>query len=254
MAQALDEANTQRKELEQTIEKEAQAEIDAYFDPTQTFGVAVGNAGWHQGTVGIVASRLCSRYHRPAIVIGFDKHGNGRGSCRSIDQLDILAALNQCREHLVTFGGHTMAAGVSIRIEQLEAFAGSFNRVCKQMLEGRDLRPTQRVDAWIQFGDTDWALLHSMDALRPFGLGNPTPNWGVRGVTLAGPARQVGKRGGHWKLSLAQGGSVHDAVAFNMGQYPIPQGRIDVVFQARPNTFRGGEAIELHVQDLRPSV
>jgi single-stranded-DNA-specific exonuclease len=251
LAKELDETNRERRNIEQAIQAEAQAQIDAAFDPATTFGIALGQKGWHQGTVGIVASRLCSRYFRPSVVIGFDENGFGRGSCRSIPDLDILGVLEECSAHLLSFGGHTMAAGLSLDIGHLEAFAKQFNAVCAERLAGRELRPVQKVDAWIQFGETDWRLLESLNELRPFGMGNPTPTWGARGVSLAGPPLKVGKDARHWKLSLAQGGSVHEAVAFNMGQYPIPDGNIDVLFQARPNTFRGGNAIELHIQDLR---
>jgi single-stranded-DNA-specific exonuclease len=252
-AEVLDAANQERKAIEQAIQIDARKRIDSSFDPEKSFGLVVGDAGWHQGTVGIVASRLCSRYYRPSIVIGFDETGLGRGSCRSIADFDMLAALDVCKAHLVTFGGHTMAAGVTIKSENLAAFAEQFNVVCAGMLEGRDLRPVQRVDAWVQFGEVDASLLEAMSSLHPFGMGHPTPVWGARGVSLAGPARKVGKEGRHLKLRLAQGGSVHEAVAFNQGAYPIPEGKIDVVFQVRANTFRGGDAVELHVQDIRPS-
>lgn len=253
LAQELDDTNRERRRIEQLIQADAQQQIDADFKADSTFGIVLGKEGWHQGTVGIVASRLCSRYFRPSVVIGFDKNGFGRGSCRSIPGFDLLEVLECCSEHLLTFGGHTMAAGLSLNIDHLEAFAEQFNRLCTERLAGREMRPVQKVDAWLQFGDTDWRLLEALDSLRPFGMGNPTPTWGVRGVSLAGPAKQVGKDARHWKLRLAQGGSVHEAVAFNMGQVPIPEGKIDVLFQARPNTYRGGNAIELHVQDLRPS-
>ncbi|MBL7077191.1 MAG: single-stranded-DNA-specific exonuclease RecJ [Kiritimatiellae bacterium] len=253
LAHELDDANKERREIEDGIRVAAEEQIDASFDPDAVFGVVAADVDWHVGTIGIVASRLVGKYRRPAIVIGIDDEGNGRGSGRSIEGLNLVEMLDACEDLLETHGGHAMAAGLNIRAENVDAFRKRFNALCSAQLKGTDLRPSQRVDAWISLGEVDRELYEQSLRLKPCGMGNPKPVWGARHVQVAGPPRRVGKEGAHLKLLLASGRTQLDAIGFGLGPYELPEGPIDIVFEIAEDTYRGHGALQLILKDLAPS-
>jgi single-stranded-DNA-specific exonuclease len=167
VAQRLDASNRDRQAVEAAILQEVLREMDQQFDPGQHFGLVVGRKGWHTGVIGIVASRLVQRYNRPSIVIGFDEDGTGKGSCRSIDGFDLVGGLSQCAQHLVKFGGHTMAAGLEIERANLEPFQEAFNAAAAGALRGTDLRPVQAIDSWVGLGDVDDRLFETSSGCGP---------------------------------------------------------------------------------------
>jgi len=248
LADLLESTNRERRRLEDAVRLEAEGELETRFDPRRDFGIVVGREGWHAGTIGIVASRLSSRYCRPAVVIAFDESGMGKGSCRSIDEIDLVAALEKCSKDLVSYGGHKMAAGLVISRDRLEPFAERFNAVCAEDLAGRDLRRVQSIDAWISLAEADRRLLAALDVLRPFGVGNPTPVLGTRKVTAVGPPRKVGRD--HLKMLLARGGNQFDAIGFGMAGRQVPEGPMDVVFHLEEDTYKGRGALQLNLRDF----
>lgn len=252
-ARELEAANQERKQIEGLMLKSAQRDIEAQLPGGDLFGLVVGRSDWHLGTAGIVASRLVGRYGRPAVVLAIDADGRGRGSCRSIECLDILDALHACEDLLVKFGGHKMAAGIEVDAARVPALRERFNAACRQRLAGADLRPVQTVDAWIRLAEADQRLLQGLNRLRPLGCGNPEPHWGVRNVRLAAPASRVGREQQHLKLLVAQGGSQLPAVGFNLGGLRVPDGELDIVFQVRESWRGPGEGVDLEIADLRPS-
>jgi single-stranded-DNA-specific exonuclease len=251
IARELDAANRERQALEAQILREAQAEIDAAYDPAAHFGLVVGRAGWHAGVIGIVASRLAARYRRPVAVIAFDEDGAGRGSCRSIEDYHLLRGLEQCREHLLTFGGHEMAAGLEIERGRLDAFRAAFNVAAARELSARDLRPVQPVHAWLELEQVDWELLAAVEQLEPFGQDNPQPVFAARGVRLAQPPRRVGEK--HLRLTLAAGDKQYPAIGFGLGERVIPEGPLDVAFYLQRDNFNGADALQLNLRDFRPA-
>jgi len=252
LAEELNDANEERKRVEDAIRVEAEREIDEYFSAETDFGLVVAREGWHIGTLGIVASRLSKRYVRPAVVIGIEEDGRGRGSCRSIEGLDMVAALGECAGELEKFGGHCMAAGLTVKPGRIASFKERFNAVCAVRLEGTDLRPVERVDAWLDaLGEADTRLFEATEQLRPFGMANPRPVWGVRDVAVLGAPRVVG--GKHLKMCVAGGGSRMDGIAFGMGDREVPDGNLDVVFQLQTNTYMGQTSLQLNIRDFRPT-
>ena len=233
------------------IRDQATQEIDRWFNPKEHFGIVVGREGWHVGTIGIVASRLTSRYYRPSVVIGFDEHGKGSGSCRSIAEMDVVQALESCRHLLDSFGGHRMAAGLVLDRANLNAFAESFNTACAGQLQAADLRPKETIDAWITLDQANDDLMKEIHRLKPLGTGHPAPVWGCRNVSIAGQPRVVG--GHHLKLRLCAGATAIDAIAFNMGDRSLPTGPMDVLFELEENEFRGIRSRQLRLRDFRPS-
>lgn len=248
LAEELDRSNRERQDVEARTLKEALEDLEGRFDPARDFGLVVGRAGWHPGVIGIVASRILQRYHRPVVVLALDEDG-GRGSCRSIDGFDMMSGLARCSAELKKYGGHTMAAGLELKPGRLDAFSKQFNQAAKEILGGIDLRPIQRIDAWVALDEVDDALADALGRMRPFGVGNPTPNWGARGVRLLGPPRVVGQN--HLKLLLAAGGRQLEAMGWGMGDRTLPDSPLDIVFQLRRDRFRDQERLVLHLQDVR---
>lgn len=254
LAQELDAANADRKSIENGILEDAVAELGKTFDEGSSYGLCVGKEGWDIGVVGIVASRLCRKYNRPSVVIAFDDKGEGRGSCRSIQNVDLVEVLKECSDTLDSYGGHSMAAGLGLTRDSLEEFNVSFNKLCAERLRGNDLRPVQQVDAWLKnLGEADSTLYNSLERMRPFGCGNPTPVWGVRHVTCVGQPRRVGADGDHLKLTLASGRTQMDAIGFRMGDIEVPQEPMDVLFELDENSFRGNVSLQMKIKDLRAS-
>ena len=183
-------------------------------------------------------------------MIALDGEGGGRASGRSVEGVNLVEMLDACEDLLETHGGHAMAAGLNIRADKVEAFRERFNALCSAQLKGTDLRPAQRVDAWIALGEVDRELFDQSQRLRPCGMGNPKPVWGARHVQIAGKPRRVGKDGAHLKLLLAAGRTQLDAIGFGLGPCKLPDGPIDIVFEIAEDTYRGHGQLQLILKDL----
>lgn len=263
IAKKLDEANRARQALETQILEEAVEEINGYFNPALHYGIVIGRRSWHVGVIGIVASRLAGKYHRPAIVIGFDEQGAGRGSARSIEGYNILNGLTACQNLLTVWGGHEMAAGMELNEKNYAQFKQLFNQAAEAELKDKNLRSVQTVNAWIQLSDVLDENFNALERLAPFGQNNPKPVFAARGVEVAGLPRVVGKKHlrftvseGKIKLNAiafnrAEGATNHAGSAINAAEQKIPEGLIDIVFHIRKNSFNGAENLELNVLDYR---
>ena len=251
IAAALDAANRERQQIESKICSEARAEIDSFFDDSTHFGLVTGRQGWHPGVIGIVASRLAATYQRPVVVVAFDEAGKGRGSCRSIEGYNLLNALEQCSDDLITFGGHKMAAGLEINYEQFGGFRTRFNEVAASELKDHDFRPVQRVHAWLDLNQADESLLNALERLRPFGQGNPRPVLAVREARVVNSPQKVGAN--HLRLTLESRGTRRSAIAFGMADRGIPEGPVDVAFYLQRNSYMGNDSLQLNIQDIRAS-
>ena len=249
LAQQLDDASRKRQEIEDKIVREACNDLDARFDSNRDFGLVVAHPHWHAGVIGIVASRISSRYNRPVVVIGMDDDGVGRGSCRSIPGFDLLRHLQHCSPMLRRYGGHAMAAGLEVDHERIPEFAARFNEVCAETLREGDQRRQLLVDAWIQPGDINDHLYLDQNRLRPFGHSNPLPVWAVRNVTPAFAPRVIG--GKHLKMIFPMGGRQREAIGFGMGDREIPEGPLDIAFNLILNRYNGQEYLQMHLQDFR---
>ena len=249
LARQLDAANRERQAIEKKIVEEATCEIDATFDPARVFGLVVARAGWHPGVVGIVAARLMQRYHRPAIVLAQEADGTCRGSCRSIEEFPLVEQLALCSDLLTRYGGHSLAAGVTLDQKNLTAFQQRFNELASAVLGKVDLRPTLRIDGWLSLRDADEALFDALERLRPFGQQHPDPIWAVRGVKVLGAPRRMAKD--TLGLTLEGDSVLLRAVGFGMAQREIPAGPLDVAFHLRRETWQGRSNIQLQICDFR---
>jgi single-stranded-DNA-specific exonuclease len=249
LARSLDFQNRDRQAVEQRTLEEALAQVHATYDPTNHAAIVVGSSGWHPGVVGIVAARLMRQLHRPAIVIGFDPDGFGRGSGRSVAGFSLVEALAMCGEHLTEFGGHEMAAGVSLPIENLERFADAFRSVARGLLRPEQLQPSLSVDIEVTAEQIDRRLLHCHELLQPFGIGNPQPLFCLRGAVPAGEPRILKEK--HRAFKLHQGGRILDAVYFNSSARPLPLAPWDVAFYLESNVYQNRVQLQLQVEAVR---
>lgn len=247
LAGELDAANAERQALERAIADEALAQALSRDDAK---GLVLWGEGWHPGVVGIVASRIVEKVHKPAVVIGIDPEtGVGKGSGRSIEAFHLYDALHGCSRFLARFGGHKHAAGVTIERAQLPAFAEAFERHAAAHLRDEDLVPRCRIDGVLGANEIVSSLCESLDALAPFGAGNPEPVFSLRGVRARG--RVVGQK--HLKLTLPDAPLV-DAIGFGLGErLPELQDRVDLAFTMGFDEYRGERRLQLKLRTLRPA-
>jgi single-stranded-DNA-specific exonuclease len=213
LALALERQNAERQALDQRTLDEALADLDAAFDPERDAGVVLARDTWHPGVIGIVASRVVEQIARPTVLVAFD--GDlGKGSGRSVARCDLHRALARCADQLEKWGGHRMAAGVTVRRDRLEAFRAAFNRACAEQVAPAELAPSQRVDALLAIEALTGDLERALQALEPTGVGNPGAVFGLAGLALVGPPRRVGDR--HVRLTLRDGTGRLRVVGFGM--------------------------------------
>ncbi|MED5563596.1 MAG: DHHA1 domain-containing protein, partial [Gemmatimonadota bacterium] len=217
-------------------------------------GVVLAGAGWHPGVIGIVASRIVERIHRPTVLIAVTD-GQGRGSARSIPGFDLFAAIDACGEHLGRFGGHRAAVGMDIPADRIGGFRDEFNAEVRDRLRGEQPRPVIRPQLEIPLEAMTEKLAHMLSYLGPFGMGNPAPVFLARQVDLTRPAREVGK--GHLKLQVTQFDHTVDAIGFGLVDRVTPEslgaGPVDLVFKVKLGVFRGRRQVEAHLLDVRRS-
>jgi single-stranded-DNA-specific exonuclease len=213
LAKQLERQNAERQALDQRTLEEALEELDASFDAERDIGVVLAREGWHPGVIGIVASRIVERIARPTFLVAFDGE-LGKGSGRSVPLCDLHAALTRCAGHLEKWGGHRMAAGLTVRRERLGAFREAFNAACAAQVAAADLVATQRVDAVLTLADFSYEFERLLRALEPTGMGNPGPVFGVENLALAGPTRPIGER--HVRFTLTDGSGELRTVAWGV--------------------------------------
>lgn len=248
----LSRANAERRGTEREVDAAAEAAWrELPEELREAPALVVAGEGWHPGVVGIVASRLSERHHRPAVVVALDGEGGGRGSGRSIPGFDLLAALEACGEHLESFGGHRAAAGLELRAESLGAFRQAFAAHATAVLAPEDLRRTERIDAAVGGAGLGLELAEELERLAPFGMGNP-------GVRLLVPAAQVRDvrtmgEGKHSRFSLHSGGNRALGVAFGRPSLGVAEeDRVDAAVRLEVNRWNGSVEPRLVLRELYP--
>jgi single-stranded-DNA-specific exonuclease len=251
LARRLEGLNVERQALDQRMLDEALCQVEQFADLERDSGFVLVGDGWHPGVVGIVASRVVERYGRPAFLIAFD--GDiGKGSGRSISRFDLHSALLACGDLLERYGGHQMAAGLTIRRQNLEAFRERFAGIARESLAPEDLGPEQRVDLEVGLHEVTYELERLCRYLEPCGTGNASPVFGVRGVRLAGRAR-VGQ--GHLKGTLDDGRYRLQAIGFQWAdRVPwLSDGPVDAAFRLEVNEWNGQVSLQARLCSLGPA-
>ena len=251
IATALERENQERQRVESLVLGEALALIGGQVDLDRERAIVLAAPGWHPGVIGIVASRVVEAFHRPVILVTLDGT-EGRGSGRSIPGFNLHHGLSRCAQHLERFGGHEAAAGLDVRLENLDAFIRDFTALAREEIDQTALEPTLRVDAEIELAEAGLGLARELTRLAPFGQGNPTPVLACRGVKVL-DSRGVGENGKHLKLKVAQNGVVRDGIGFNLGAI-LPEiqaaGELDLAFSVEENTFNGATDVQLNLRDV----
>ena len=209
--------------------------------------IVLGSRLWHPGVIGIVASRIAELFHRPVILFALED-GTGRGSGRSISRFHLLDAIRSCADHLLRFGGHSHAAGLSLAESELEGFALSFDQAAAGALDADALIPTVPFDMELDASQIDETLSGELEQLKPFGMGNPEPVFLLRGAEIAG-SRLL--KGGHLKMTLVSQGRSFDAIGFGLAERETGAGRVDLLFSPSINLWNGKKSLQLVVKDLR---
>ena len=251
LAEFLDKQNRERQEVEKKIFAAADEKVAIEFDPLRDAAIVVWANDWHPGVLGIVASRLTHKYHRPTLVIGFDESGSGKGSGRSIQGFNLVQALSRCAKRLEKFGGHEMAAGLTVRAAGVDLLKKEFCGVARELLSDDDLRPRLRLDHEITFAELNFDFLGWHEMLQPFGSGNPQPLFFARGVESVAPPRLVGEK--HLQLRLKQQNYHRRAIFFDGASIKLPREPWDIAFRIRPDEYEGVTRLEMRVEALRES-
>ncbi len=248
----LESENRNRRRIDTSTLDEAIEEVEETIDPENDYTIVIAHEKWHGGVIGIVASRLIERYYRPTVMITIDK-GIGKGSARSIPGFDIYNALSECSDLLEQFGGHTYAAGMSLKEENIPEFKRRFNDVAKRMLAPGDLFPKLHINDKIGLWSVNGELLRDLKKFAPFGPNNPVPSFVSRDVELYGYPRIVGSN--HLKFKVRSGERIIDCIGFNIGDRI---GRLDpnrptnnIVYTIEENEWNGQIYLQLHIQDIK---
>ena len=254
LARELETTNARRQEMDQLILDEAIELVEKTLAPTDA-AIVLADEKWHPGVIGIVASRLVERYGRPTFLVGWDEASGGafgRGSGRSIARFDLHGALHQVGTHLEKYGGHTMAAGFTIKRERFDGFRAAFLAVAGRLLTPDDLAPSQRVDLELPLASVNQELERLIRHLEPCGAGNPAPVFGVRNARAVG-ARRVGTN--HLRFTLDDGSAVLPAIGFRWAD-AVPQdwltNPLDVAFRLERDDWQGRVTIQARVASLAP--
>jgi single-stranded-DNA-specific exonuclease len=245
LAKLLNEHNAKRQGIESQITEEAIAMARVNSGDRV---LVLAKEGWHVGVIGIVASRVLQAFHRPTVVIGIEE-GMGRGSCRSVSGFSIVAALQHCAPLLEKFGGHEMAAGLSVKAGKIDELRETLNEFAATMLKDEDLLPQVRIDAMVKLDDLDADFFEQLERLEPCGTENPTPVFVVEGVHLRGKPRIVGKN--HLRFSVTDGDTTLQAIWWGKGDFEFPEGAFDIAFTPELNEYGGRESVQLKVRDIR---
>lgn len=247
IADELNTANAERQAVERSIFEQAVAMVDGNGSYPACRSIVLASRDWHQGVVGIVASRMVERYHRPTILIAIDEQGRAKGSGRSIPGFHLLEALNDCSEHLEKFGGHRYAAGVGLRESALSDFIQTFETAACRILGDAELVPLLDVDAEVVPDQVSLTLAEELCQLEPFGSGNPEPTLMLRGATVV-ERRIVGD--GHLKLVVSVQGRKFNAIAFRQAEC-CTDGVLDIAFYPERNVWKNSTTLQLRIKSMR---
>ncbi|MDJ0973805.1 MAG: single-stranded-DNA-specific exonuclease RecJ [Planctomycetota bacterium] len=254
-ARALDQANRERRQIEQGVLEEAIAQAQARVEAEKPPALVVWGEGWHQGVIGIVASRLVDRFGLPTAVVGVS-NGRGRGSCRTPPTVNLHDALADTADHLERFGGHAMAAGFEVRSDALEPMRAAFEAAVHAQLEGDRCRNRLTIDAVTGIDDWDLPAVQAVHRLAPFGTSNPEPVFLLEGVRVAGEPRLMGQASTHLAFALKQSGGAIRVVAFRRADLYdlVASGQpLDIAVTPIVNEWRGTRTPEFRLLDLKPT-
>ncbi|MCC7203163.1 MAG: single-stranded-DNA-specific exonuclease RecJ [Nitrospirae bacterium] len=250
----LDGVNQERQRIEAKIKNEARDKILKEMDAEKANVFVLASREWHQGVVGIVASKIVDEFYRPCVLISLQEDGRGKGSARSIPGFNLYEGLEACKDLLEKFGGHKYAAGLTIKEENVPLLQERLSDIVEERVKKEDFIPRLVMDAEIAPEDISFPLLKEMELLPPYGVSNPEPVIVSRGLRVA-ETRLVGKD--HLKVKLKKGGALWDGIGFSMASaynnIVQSERKIDVAYTPELNLWKGTYGIQLKLKDIRVS-
>ncbi len=253
VAKELERENERRKEITQQMVDEAILMVNNSSTSPDENAIVLANKGWHHGVVGIVASRIKELYFKPTIIIGIDGD-EGRGSCRSIPQFDMVDGLAHCKELLLGFGGHPIAAGLSIKAENVDEFKTSFLKMAETQISKDALKPLLKIDTQMNLSEINGRFLKFLHALEPFGPGNMRPIFSAHNVRVEGMPKLIGKNFDTIKFNVKHNQTIFEAIGFNMADHfekLLLNEPIHISFSIGENVWSGRRTIQLELKDIK---
>ena len=257
IAEYLKEQNTQRQQCERKIFKQAcEMIVERDMNHPDRKSIVLASENWHTGVIGIVASRIVDKYYRPTIMINAADAENGiaQGSGRSIPGFCLLSGIRACSQHLNSFGGHKMAAGITIETEKIDQFAADFEDYAKQNLNENDVAAKLHIDAAGPLEMFRKETVTELQLLGPFGQGNPEPTFATKGVRLASPPRRVGAGREHLQLAITDNTAAIRCIGFRFGKLEkklLETEFFNVAYQPQINTYNGNSNVQLVLTDIQ---
>ena len=239
IANDLEKENNKRKDITSQITDEALNMVEKECDLEKEKIIILKKEGWHLGIIGIVASRIKEVYSRPTIIISMDNK-EGKGSCRSISGFDIVDTLSECKEYLTGFGGHPMAAGLSILSNNFENFRKKIIEIANKNISTEKLQPTIYIDAELKLEDVNHRMINFLKALQPYGPGNKQPIFASRNLSINGIPQLIGNDQNTLKVTVEQNKIPFESIGFNMAEYYeklIQNTTIDIAYVIEENEW-----------------
>lgn len=253
IAEEIDLLNKERQAIVAEIAKDAIKQVEEKYPIEDNSVIVVGDYGWNAGVIGIVASKLVEKYYRPAIVLSYDhEKGLAKGSARSIAGFDLYHNLSTCRDILPHFGGHPMAAGMTLKLEDVDDLRNRLNSLANEVLTEEDLIPITDIDASITLGEANLESIMEMGKLAPFGMGNPKPRVLLENLSL-NTLKRIGADGSHLKVLLTDDEYSLDGVGFGMGDYcdeVSPNAKVSVIGELSINEWNNRRKPQIFLQDI----
>lgn len=253
LAIELDMLNSQRQAIEQEILQKAEDSL-AGQDPENMPAIVVAGENWNPGVIGIVASRLVEHYYKPTIVLSIQPDGICKGSCRSIEGLHMYETLKLCQAHILQFGGHAQAAGLSVKLEELPAFRTAFQQAAEATLSEEDYIPKVAVEFELAPENVTFQLVEELETLEPYGMGNPKPLFGCRNIRGMG-ASAIGRDRQHLRFQVGSRENPLNALLWNKSEYVgiVNAEAIDMVYSPAINEWQGNRSLQCMVDSLGPA-
>ncbi|CAN5829685.1 single-stranded-DNA-specific exonuclease RecJ [soil metagenome] len=249
LADSLDRQNRERQNVERLLIQEVDQWVESNFDAARDASIIAGCRDWHHGVLGIVAARIMRRHHRPTLLVGFDADGLGKGSGRSIDGFSLVESLSRCSEHLEKYGGHEMAAGVTVQEDRFENFRTSFQAASRALLTEEILTPKLRLDAELLVENISLSLVEKQSSLEPYGMANSQPVYAIRGVAPSATPRVIKEK--HLRIDFEAGRQRIQAIFFHGAEDALPRPPWDVAFTVERNEFNGRVDAQMQIVAIR---
>jgi single-stranded-DNA-specific exonuclease len=253
IAEEMEELNQQRQAIVMKITEEAIKQVEEHYPVSENSVLIVGKEGWNAGVIGIVASKLVDRFYRPTIVLSYDpEKGLAKGSARSISGFDLFENLSTCRDILPHFGGHPMAAGMTLRLEDVEDLRSRLNELAQEQLTAEDFTPVVHIDRAIEIDEVALSTIEELQKLAPYGVDNPKPKVILKEVNIA-TIRKIGTEQNHLKVTLEHSAKLLDGVGFGLGhlfEHISANAKLSVIGQLSINEWNNTRKPQIFLEDL----